>query len=52
VRRHYTKGSYQRVVIVFIKDADSQGKELFASVVAAPLFERIAQRVLIHDKVL
>jgi len=44
------KGDYQRVMVVFIKEA--VGQELFASVVAAPLFERIAQKILIHDKIL
>lgn len=44
------KGDYQRVMVVFIKEA--VGQELFASIVAAPLFERIAQKILIHDKIL
>ena len=44
------KGDYQRVIVTFIKEAAMPN--LYASTVAAPLFERIAQKTLIHDKVL
>jgi cell division protein FtsI (penicillin-binding protein 3) len=44
------KDSYQRVIIVFIKEVGQ--KDLYASSVAAPLFERVAQKLLIHDKIL
>ena len=44
------KDSYQRVIVTFIKQA--KGENLFASTVAVPLFERIAQRVIIQDKVI
>jgi cell division protein FtsI (penicillin-binding protein 3) len=44
------KGSYKRVIVTFIKDAAQ--KNLYASTVAVPLFERIAENVLIHDKIL
>jgi len=44
------KNNYQRVIVVFIKQAEKKG--LYASTVAAPLFERIATRMLIHDRIL
>lgn len=40
-------GDYQRVVVTCVKDASS-GK-LYASTVAAPLFERIVERMLMYD---
>lgn len=43
------KDSYQRVIIAFIKE--SKRSDIFASLVAAPLFETIAERMLIHDRV-
>lgn len=42
------KGDYKRVIVTFIKE--SARSNLFASQVSAPLFERIAEKVLIHDK--
>lgn len=44
------KDNYQRVIVTFIKQA--KGNNLFASTVAVPLFEHVAQRVIIHDKVI
>lgn len=44
------KDDYKRVIVTFIKEADK--KDLYASLVAAPLFERIAQKVLIHDAII
>lgn len=44
------KDDYQRVIVVFIKEA--QKKNLYASTVAAPLFERIAEKTLIYDKII
>jgi cell division protein FtsI (penicillin-binding protein 3) len=44
------KDDYSRVIVVFIKNA--QGKKLYASTVAAPLFERVAEQLLIHDKII
>ena len=44
------KDNYQRVIVVFIKQAEKKG--LYAATVAAPLFERIATRMLIHDRIL
>lgn len=44
------KGDYQRVIIAFIKEADR--KRAFAATIAVPLFKRIAQKTIIHDKVI
>ncbi len=44
------KDSYQRVIIVFIKEVAQ--KDLYASTVAAPLFEHIAEKLLIKDRVI
>lgn len=44
------KGDYQRVVVVFIKEA--QQKNIYAATVAAPLFEAVAERMLIHDGII
>jgi len=44
------KGNYSRVIVTSIKE--STHPNLYASQVSAPLFERIAEKVLIHDKVL
>lgn len=44
------KGKYQRVIVTFVKEAAK--KELSASVVAVPLSERIAQKMLIHEKII
>jgi len=44
------KNNYRRVIVVFIKQAKKEG--LYASTVTAPLFERIATRMLIRDRIL
>lgn len=44
------KGSYQRVIAVYVKEAAQ--KDLYASTVAAPLFEQIAQRLIVHDRII
>ena len=43
------KDSYQRIIVTFIKEVETPNA--FASTIAAPLFERVAQKLLIHDKV-
>jgi len=43
------RDGYKRIIITFIKEA--HGRNLFASTVAAPLFERVAQKMLIHEKI-
>ena len=44
------KGDYQRVIVTFVKEA--QQKNIYASTVAVPLFESVAERMLIHDKII
>jgi cell division protein FtsI/penicillin-binding protein 2 len=44
------KNDYKRVIVVYIKEADRA--HLYASQVAVPLFEKIAQKVIIHDKIM
>lgn len=44
------KDSYQRVIVTFIKE--TKRSDLFASTVAAPLLERIAECLLIHDRII
>lgn len=44
------KDAYQRVIIVFIKEVAQ--RDLYASAVAAPLFEQIAEKVLIKDRII
>lgn len=43
------KDSYKRVIVVFVQEA--QAKNLYASTVAVPLFERIAEKILIQDQI-
>lgn len=42
------KGDYQRVIVTFIQEAHRGN--LFAATVAAPLFEEIAERMLMHEQ--
>lgn len=44
------KGSYKRVIVVFIKEACK--KDIYASTVAVPLFEHIAEKMLIHERII
>ena len=44
------KDDYQRVIVTFVKEA--QHKNIYASTVAVPLFESVAERMLIHDKII
>ena len=44
------KNDYKRVIVIFIKEAAE--KNLYASTVAAPIFEQIAQNVLIKDRII
>ena len=43
------KDEYQRVIVAFVREA--QKENAYASTVAAQLFGRIAQKIVIHDKV-
>lgn len=45
-----TKGDYKRVIVTFIQEADRPN--LFAATVAAPLFETIAEHMLIEERIL
>ncbi len=42
------KGDYKRVIVTFVKESNKKG--VLAARIAAPLFVRIAQQLLIHDK--
>ncbi|MBA3954453.1 penicillin-binding protein 2 [Candidatus Dependentiae bacterium] len=42
------KGSYKRIIITFIKETTK--KDAFASSTAVPLFEKIAHKIILHDK--
>jgi cell division protein FtsI (penicillin-binding protein 3) len=44
------KDDYQRVIVTFVKE--SQQKNVYASTVAVPLFESVAERMLIHDRII
>ncbi len=43
------KGDYQRVIVTFIKAPGR--KKLYAATVAVPLFERVAEKVLLNDHI-
>lgn len=44
------KDDYKKVIVVFIKEVAQ--KDLYASGVAAPLFEQIAEKILIKDRII
>ena len=44
------KDNYRRVIVTFIKDSELKG--LYASTTAAPLFNKVAEKMLIHDKII
>lgn len=44
------KDGYQKVIVVFIKEVEQ--KDLYAATVAAPLFEQIAEKILIKDRII
>lgn len=47
------KGDYKRVIITFIKDVkNAHQQNLYASSIAVPLFERVAEHMLIHDAII
>lgn len=45
------KGDYKRVIVTFVKDAE-QRRGIYAAQVTAPLFGTIAEKMLIHEKVI
>jgi cell division protein FtsI (penicillin-binding protein 3) len=44
------KDNYQRVIVAFVREAKKDNA--FAATVAAPLFGRIAEKTVIHDKII
>jgi cell division protein FtsI/penicillin-binding protein 2 len=44
------KDSYNRVVIVFIKDIKEKNR--YAATITAPLLQRVAEKMIIHEKIL
>jgi len=44
------KGNYQRVIITFLKEIEKKG--VYAQSVVVPLFEKVAEKTLINDKVI
>ena len=44
------KDDYQRVIVTFVQE--TQQKKVYASTVAVPLLESVAERMLIHDKII
>lgn len=44
------RGDYKRVIVTFVREVPK--KDATASTVTVPLFERIAKKMLIHDKVI
>lgn len=44
------KDNYKRIIITFVKEVEK--KNTYASRVAAPLFEKIANKLIIHDKII
>jgi cell division protein FtsI (penicillin-binding protein 3) len=45
------KDGYQRVIVVYLKEIESVHQQ-HASTVAVPLFEQVAEKMLIHDKII
>lgn len=43
------KDDYQRVIVVFVKEVPKHN--IYAATVAAPLLDRVAKKLLIHDRV-
>jgi cell division protein FtsI (penicillin-binding protein 3) len=44
------KNDYKRIIITFVKETTTRG--LMASTTALPLFEQVAYKMLIHDKII
>jgi len=45
------KDDYKRVIITYIKESQLK-RLLYSAMVAVPLFERVAEKMLIHDKII
>jgi hypothetical protein len=46
------KGDYSRVIVTFVKEVPNPHSMLYASAVAVPLFEKIAEQCILHEKAL
>jgi cell division protein FtsI/penicillin-binding protein 2 len=46
------RDGYKRVITLYLRKEGDHQKNIFASTVAAPFFESVAQRVLMHDHIL
>lgn len=46
------KDGYQRVIAVYVQKNGPGQKDTFASTMAAPLFETVAETLLLHDRIL
>lgn len=42
------KGDYKRIIVTFIRE--STHKDVYASSIAAPLFERVAHNMIVHER--
>jgi cell division protein FtsI (penicillin-binding protein 3) len=45
------KGNYKRVIITYVKESQLK-RLLYSAMVAVPLFERVTEKMLIHDKII
>ena len=45
------KNTYKRVIVVYIKEIESK-RQQYASTIAVPLFEQVAEKMLIHDRMI
>ncbi len=45
------KGNYKRVIVTFIKEVPNPKSTLYASSVAVPLFEKVAEHLILHDHI-
>ena len=45
------KDGYKRVMAVYVREPQVK-RLLYASMVAVPLFEQVAEKMLIHDKII
>lgn len=46
------RGDYQRVIVTFIREVPNPHSMLYASSVAVPLFEKVAEHIILHDRVM
>lgn len=46
------KDSYQRVITLYVKKEGEDQKKLWASIIAVPIFQEIAEKLLLHDRII